>query len=135
MTRRNIRENVIKLLFLSDFHDVNEIDEQKELYFQLFFDPQSLTEEDKNEIISRYDLVCSKLGEIETIINSASQGWRLERIGRIELSILRLAVYEIIYDEDIPGQVAVNEAVEISKAYCNEFSYSFVNGVLAKILK
>lgn len=135
MTRRNIRENLIKLLYLKDFHESDEIEEQNELYFQMFFDPEALNEEDKADILNRYNDICNRLGEIEPIIEHASQGWKLERIGRIELCILRLAAYEIMFDDEVPGKVAVNEAVELAKQYGNDFSYSFVNGVLSQIIK
>ena len=66
-------------------------------------------------------------------IKEISSGWKLERIGKAELAILRLAVYEMKYDEDVPFKVAINEAVELSKIYCNEDAKSFVNGLLAKV--
>ena len=61
------------------------------------------------------------------------KGWRLERLGKTELAILRLAVYELLDDNDIPTSVAINEAVELAKIYCSEEAPRFVNGVLAKL--
>jgi N utilization substance protein B len=63
------------------------------------------------------------------------EGWTLERVGKVELTILRLAVYEIKYDESVPDTVAINEAVELSKKYGQEDAGSFVNGILAKVIK
>ncbi len=134
MTRRNIRENILKLLYLKDFHESGELEEQNELFFQMFIDPESFNEEDKAIILNKYNDICSKLGIIEPAIENASQGWKLERIGRVELCILRLAAYEIIFEDDIPGKVAINEAVELAKQYGDDYSYSFVNGVLSQII-
>ena len=74
-------------------------------------------------------------GSIDMMLSDASSGWRLNRIGKAELAILRIAVYEICYDEEVPTKVAINEAVELAKKYGSDASYSFVNGVLAKIVK
>ena len=71
--------------------------------------------------------------EIDSILESASDGWKLKRMAKVDLSIMRLAVYEMKYDEEIPVSVAINEAVEIAKKYGQDESPSFVNGVLAKV--
>ena len=68
------------------------------------------------------------------MINSASKKWAASRIGKVELAIIRLAVYEILFDEEVPDKVAVNEAVELSKKYGGDESPAFVNGVLAGII-
>lgn len=135
MNRRNVRENVIKLLYLKDFHENEELEEQNELYFQMFIDPDAFSEDDKSIILEKYSAVCDKLGEIEHTIENAAIGWKLERFGRIDLSILRMAVYEINYDDTVPDKVAANEAIEIAKQYGSESSYSFINGVLSKLIK
>ena len=67
------------------------------------------------------------------MIEEVSEGWKIKRMGRVDLSIMRLAVYEMKYDEDIPVRVAINEAVEIAKKYGQDNSPSFVNGILAKV--
>ena len=79
--------------------------------------------------------IIDKLSEIDEIINENSDGWPTNRLGKAELTIMRLAVYEIRFDEEIPDGVAINEAVELSKKYGSDNSSSFVNGVLAKIIK
>jgi N utilization substance protein B len=68
------------------------------------------------------------------LIDGACRGWKLNRLGKTDLSILRLAVYEICYDESIPEKVAINEAVELAKRYGGDSSSAFINGVLAKIV-
>ena len=79
-------------------------------------------------------LVMDKKSEIDKIISELSQGWKLERIGRVERNILRLAIAEMKYDDDIPVSVAINEAVELAKAYGRDESYSFVNAILSKVV-
>lgn len=134
MTRKEIRDNVLKLIYIRDFHDPEEIEEQNELYFEMFFDSEQLQEEDKNEVLAKYEAVCEKKGELEALIQKALKGWKIERIGKIELSILLVASYELLYDEGVPDKVAINEAVELSKLYGQDTSYSFVNGVLSSLI-
>ena len=132
MTRRQLREHLLKLLYLRDFHESEEIAEQNSLYFEVFA-PQ--TEEECSQVNTRYDSIISRLGEIDSIISGAMTGWKLSRIGKIELNILRIAVYEIRFDEDVPDRVAINEAVELAKYYGSEdSSYGFINGILAKVV-
>ena len=73
-----------------------------------------------------------KLDDIDQLLNEKAKGWETERMGKVDLTILRLAVYEILYDEDIPTGVAINEAVELAKKFGQDSSPAFVNGVLAK---
>ena len=73
-------------------------------------------------------------GEIDTVLAKASVGWPLSRLGKSELSIMRVAAYEILYDEEVPAKVAINEAVELAKTYGNDSAPSFINGVLAKLV-
>ena len=73
--------------------------------------------------------------ELDEKINSVSEGWPTNRLGKAELSIMRLAVYEMLYDDDIPVNVAIDEAVELAKKYGADNASSFINGVLAKLAK
>ena len=70
---------------------------------------------------------------IDESISSNLQNWKIDRISKVNLTILRLAVYEILFDENVPRNVAINEALEITRKYSDEKSVSFVNGVLDKI--
>ena len=89
----------------------------------------------KEYIAQKYaNIVCKKI-EIDTMINEIAEGWKTERLGKVDLTILRLAVYEIKFDEEIPDSVAINEAVELAKMYGADNAPSFINGVLAKIIK
>ena len=130
MTRRALRENIFKILFKLEF---NTIDEMKEQIDFSILDIEDLEEKDQVYIVDKTNKVISLIDDIDKIIEDISEGWRKERIGKAELAILRLAVYEMKFDEDVPFKVAINEAVELSKLYCNEDAKSFINGLLAKV--
>ncbi len=130
MTRRQLRENIFKILFKLEFNSVEEMPEQ--LGFSLENTPD-ISDEDAAYITDKSNRIISLISDIDDIICQVSSGWKLDRIGKAELAILRLAVYEMKFDEDVPFKVAINEAVELSKIYCNEDAKSFVNGVLAKV--
>ena len=66
-------------------------------------------------------------------MNKASKGWKTSRMGKVDLTILRLASYEVLFDEDVPGKVAINEAVELAKKFGGDESPAFINGVLGKV--
>lgn len=131
MTRRQQRENVFKLLFRIEFNDSNEMPDQVQLFFEDF---EKLQKKDKDEIEAKYDKIVAKLEDIDAIINEVSTGWKTSRMSKVDLTIIRLAVYEIKFDEDVPASVAINEAVEISKVFGGDDSPSFVNGILAKVV-
>jgi len=81
------------------------------------------------EILSAEDY----LRMLDAKLDEVSKGWKTSRMGKVDLTILRLAVYEMMYDEDIPEKVAINEAVELSKKVGGDESPAFINGVLAKL--
>lgn len=132
MTRSEMREHVFKLIFRVPFHDKNELREQIDYYFDGLTD---VNEKDYEYIKNKALLVCELSDDIDEKINSVSEGWPVDRIGKAELAIMRLAVYEMLYDDDIPVNVAINEAVELAKSYgSDDNAASFVNGVLAKLV-
>ena len=90
---------------------------------------------DQIYIETKIGSILKRLPEIDEQIHSICEGWRLERLGKPELAILRLAVYEITNDANIPTGVAINEAVELAKKYGEDKSKNFVNGILASIVK
>lgn len=114
MTRSEMREHVFKLIFRVPFHDKNELREQIDYYFDGLTD---VNEKDYEYIKNKALLVCELSDELDEKINSVSEGWPVDRIGKAELAIMRLAVYEMLYDDDIPVNVAINEAVELAKSY------------------
>ena len=132
MTRSEMREHVFKLIFRVPFHDKNELREQIDYYFD---DLTDVNEKDYEYIKNKALLVCELSDELDEKINSVSEGWPVDRIGKAELAIMRLAVYEMLYDDDIPVNVAINEAVELAKSYgADDNAASFVNGGLAKLV-
>lgn len=136
MNRREIRERIFKLLFRVEFYKTGEMEEQKELFLEDREDfPENAAEKDKQEIIRKFDAIVEKLSEIDAMINGKVTGWSSKRMGKVELTIIRLAVYEICFDEYVPESVAINEAVELAKSYGQDGSGSFVNGVLAKFAR
>lgn len=128
MTRRQIREDIFSLLFRVEFVSFEEITEQMEM----FFEDEAIAEDNQNEIKVKLQDILSKKDEIDSALNEKVTGWSTERIGKVELTILRLAYYEIKYDDAVPSNVAINEAVELAKKFGQDSSASFVNGVLAK---
>jgi len=132
MSRRELREQIFKLLFRIEFNEREEMQEQTAFFF----------EEEENQakgadaalIEEKFNKIMEKLEEIDTALNEKVQGWNTDRMGKVDLTILRLAVYEMMHDEDIPTGVAINEAVELAKKFGQDSSPAFVNGVLAKFV-
>ena len=135
MRRSESRENIFKLLFRTEFNDVSEMPEQMQFYFDVDVDGDAIKDEDRDYIVARESAILEKLPEIDAAIAKKATGWDIERFGKVDLAIVRLAVYEIVYDDDIPTSVAINEAVELAKKYGRDESAGFVNGVLAKFAK
>lgn len=131
MTRAAIREHIFILLFRVEFHDNTEVEEQIRLYLSDF---PSMGEEDLTYITEKTKNIISLIPDIDEKINSVSEGWPVNRLGKAELAIMRLAVYEMLYDEEIPTNVAIDQAVELAKKFGGDNSPSFVNGVLAKLV-
>lgn len=131
MRRREQREHIFKLLFMSEFNTRREMEEQLALYFG---DIENLEEKDKEYISQKYMNIMSHTRELDEKLNSISMGWKTGRMNRVDLTVLRLAVYELEYEkEEVPVGVAINEAVELAKCFGSEESGAFVNGILGKI--
>ena len=94
---------------------------------------EDAAEEDKQYIQNKYEAVVSRVPEIDGILNENAKGWKTSRMNKVDLTILRLAVYELKWDDEIPVGVAINEAVELAKRFGGDESPSFVNGVLGKV--
>ena len=137
MNRRQLREYTFKLLFDANFYDKEELNEQADNYLEECMYPEEgqllLIEKEKEQLEKRFSMIVEKLPEIDEEITQAAEGWKLSRMNKVDLSIIRLAAYELIFDEDVPGKVAINEAVELAKRFGGDASGSFVNGVLGKI--
>lgn len=155
MKRSEIRKHVFKIVFRTAFYPQEEWNEQVKLYLEQVSDSMAekwkesheMEEENKIEyfdyleqirvemepIKKRAEQVISEIAELDSVIESISEGWKIGRIGKVELAILRVAIFEIQKDEDIPTGVAINEAVELAKVYGTEKSAKFINGLLAKL--
>ncbi|MDE6025902.1 MAG: transcription antitermination factor NusB [Lachnospiraceae bacterium] len=132
MTRREQRNNIFRILFKVEFNSIDEMDEQIGYSMDLLI---GVNDEDRTYIVNKTKKIIELINDIDSIISSISSGWNIDRIGKAELTILRLAIYEMKYDEEIPYKVAINEAVELAKTYCNDDAKSFVNALLAKVEK
>lgn len=131
MGRTELREHIFRMLFLIEFNGEEEMPEQVELYLDKIED---LTEQNREYIMNKHAAILEKIAEIDELLNFHTTGWKTTRMNKVDLTILRLAVYEIKWDEDVPAGVAINEAVELAKKYSSDEGPSFVNGVLGKIV-
>lgn len=133
---RTKRERLFLMLFQHEFHETAEYREQIALYNENYEDEDAATTDIPGEELTErlFDIV-EKLGSIDARLNAAISGWKLNRIGKVDITILRLAAYEMKYDDTIPVKVSVNEAVELAKKYGGDSSPSFVNGVLARMIE
>lgn len=156
MKRSEIRQHVFKIVFRTAFYPQEEWNEQIDLYVEQWIDSldetwkethESNEENNKKEmdylqqvraafdiVKQRAEKVMSQIEELDQVIESISEGWKIGRIGKVELAILRVAIFEMKKDEEIPVGVAINEAVELAKVYGTEKSAKFVNGLLAKLV-
>ena len=138
------RTALLKLLFIREFFpEADMMSAQMGLFYEycgaaIDEDTDMLfpaTEEDRAYIENKYQEILPKLPEIDVFIGQISESWKPERMNRVDLNILRLALYEMIFDDDIPTGVAINEAVELAKLYGGAESGSFINGLLGKAAK
>ena len=132
MSRTELREHIFRMLFRVEFNNAEEMKEQEQFYFN---DLEEATGKDQEYILNKYRAIDEKKEEIDALLNEITEGWKTSRMNRVDLTILRLATYEIKWDEDVPEGVAINEAVELAKKYSSDEGPSFVNGVLAKLVK
>jgi len=131
MSRKKARDNAFKCIYELEFD--NEKNIEKLLEF-CYLENENQSDEKKyiDEVVSG---VNKNIEKIDSIILSKLKNWSMDRIAKIDLAILRLAIYEIMYMDDIPVKVTANEAVELAKLYGNNDSKSFVNGVIAKVIE
>lgn len=130
MGRRELREHIFRLLFRTEFHSEAEMTEQEDFYLAYLGE---ISDEDRTYIQGKVNAIIEKKADLDSRINSVADKWKTERMTKVDLTIIRLASYEIIFDEEVPVGVAINEAVELAKRYGTDQSPSFVNAVLAKL--
>lgn len=139
MGRREQREQIFRLLFRVEFNALEEMPQQRDLFLEQIRQPQeedglAAKDKDIDYITAKYGRIQEKLPQIDSMINEKAEGWSISRMGKVEVTLLRLGVYEILYDQEVPDNVAINEAVELAKKYGQDNSGAFVNAVLAKFL-
>jgi N utilization substance protein B len=130
-SRSELRENIFRILFQAEFYDHEKLNEQIKLYFENA--EEDFSDLDVSYISYKTSKIVDQIAVIDEKINENSKGWPVNRLGKAELTIMRLGIYEMMFDEDIPASVAINEAIELAKKYGDESAPSLVNGVLGKI--
>ena len=130
MGRRASREIAMKLLYQLE---IQKDDREEQIHRVL--EENSFTNKDREYVKDVVDGVQKNLAHIDKAIGIHCKGWKIGRISKIDLSIMRLSIYEICFREDIPYNVSVNEAVELAKKYSTEDAGSFINGILSNISK
>lgn len=131
MGRKKARDNAFKCIYQLSFIGENNI---KTIINNCYIENEN-SEDEKEYIESVVNGISKNIGLIDKIILDKLKNWTIERIFKIDLAILRLAIYEILYMEDVPVKVSINEAVELAKEYGNNDSRVFINGLLAKVLE
>lgn len=134
MKRSELREHIFRMIFGYEFNSDAEMPEQMQLYFEQLDEEEGVpTEAEITYIRDKALNVILKTEEIDEMLNKNTKGWKTSRMNKVDLSILRLAVYEMKWDDEIPEGVAIDQAVELAKKYSGEDGPSFINGVLAKL--
>ena len=130
-TRSEARVEAFKLIFESEVNS-----ESPEYLIEVMLEEHPESDSNVDYIKTVYLGALAKKDEIDKMIeDSMTFGWKLERISKVALAVLRMAVFEILYIEDVPEKVAINEAVEIDKKYDEPDNSAFVNGILGGIIK
>lgn len=130
--KSELREAAFLILFRLDFQGSSEIMDQIDDFFD---GEEGFSESEKQLIAGKVLGTVEHIEEIDKLIDEVSVGWKLSRMTKVDLTALRLACYEIKYDDAVSAATAINEAVELAKNYGTENSGSFVNGILAKVVK
>ncbi len=134
MKRRDLREHTFKLVFMKEFYAPELLEEQTQLYLESE-ELADYTDEEKEVLKLRAKAVLDNTEEADALINQYAKGWQTRRMAKVDLSLIRLALYEIRHDDTVPDKVAINEAVELAKKYGGNDSPSFINGILGKIVR
>jgi N utilization substance protein B len=130
MGRKIARESTMKLLYQMDLNN-----DYSDKIASLFFDNIELSVDEKEYVEHAVKNIRNNLKHIDNIIQKHTHGWNIYRIAKVDLAILRIAVYEQLYREDIPIEVSINEAIEIGKKYSTEESSKFINGILGSFAR
>ena len=131
MDRSLAREIAMKMLYAASCggeESMNEVLEQSE-------QADTLSGADKTFLENLVSGVRERQEELDAIVGQYAQGWALNRLARVDLTILRMAVYEILYMPEVPVGASINEAVELSKRFCEDKSSGFINGILGSVAR
>lgn len=130
MGRRELREHIFRLLFRAEFHPAEEMAEQEMFYLESI---EEVSDEDKEYIRKKAEAIWEQAAALDEQIDKVADKWKTNRMMGVDLTIIRLAAYEIASDDEVPTGVAINEAVELAKRYGTDQSPAFVNAILAKL--
>lgn len=132
MSRRSAREEVMKLVYQIIMNKSNSEEALKNFYEN---QENELPNEEKEYIDNCVSGIERNSEKIDKYIEEYSKGWKVNRISKVDLAIMRVAIYEMLERKDIPNAVAVNEAIELAKKYSSEKSSSFINGILGNVIR
>lgn len=146
MNRRLLRQSAFKIIFSYNFNDddidqiLDDISEDSNLYFEHEEDSNErqipeITEKNKEFLNNLVKGTIENIDTIDEIIKNSLRSWTMDRIAKVDLTILRMAIYELIYSKDVPASVVINEAVELGKMFGSDDSGSFINGVLGRVVR
>ncbi|MEG0294639.1 transcription antitermination factor NusB [Enterococcus sp.] len=137
LSRRDIRQMAIQALFPLDFNQ--ELTKKDAILHAIELEHEELMDEEQEHFVPKYlDLlvtgVCENKEEMDTIIqNHLRSGWTLKRLSKMDVTILRLALFEMLYVDNVPNKVVLNEAIELTKIFSDDQSRKFVNGILSNV--
>lgn len=132
MSRTSAREHAFKILYQMQVAP-EEIESTVNLYLENFAE-EAVTDSDRAFIVQEIVGTTSRSEELDEKIAGALKGWTLSRLSKVDLAILRLAVYEILHDDSIPVSVSINEAINLAKKYSQDAAPAFINGVLGSVV-
>ena len=143
--RTSTRNHTFNIIFQLEFFKIDEIKEILSKYYEtLEYEKELEIKENENFLTYKINKkiieeqifnLTENIDKIDEIIQENSIGWSIKRLDKVDLAILRLAIFEMLFEEQIPNKVVINEAIELAKEYGNEKSYKFINGVLATVEK
>jgi N utilization substance protein B len=123
-------------LYGQEFQECTSVEDLKKAFLAVPRQDEQLVQEEPSGFA--WELVCGvwqHRDELDAVIEKFAHNWRLDRVGRVELNLLRLGVYEMLYRADVPARVSMNEALELDKQYGDARSHTFVNGILDAVSK
>lgn len=130
MGRKLAREETMKLLFQMEMNNDYSDD-----IVELYIDENEFTHDEEEYIRDAVETIKINLNDIDESIQKYIKGWKIHRLAKVDLSVLRIAVYELTYRKDIPMEVTINEAIEICKKYSTDESSKFINGILGSFVR